>query len=246
MPSEAHFEEFFNIIWEFTQYQIDHEEYQTRMKEVVPREIYGLVNCLIYDLVQSVELQYLLDLQIPRQAVLQQIESRGPEVLKQDAKVEGYSNSSSPTSPPNDSMDDMEYLDEEDDDFELKPKKQQNKMKTKNKTKSRIRNEWTLQEERIFLDCIKAHGTNFTKIAQILTSRTRYQIRTHYAYLAKSITANDHVQDMGEAPARRIKARGRPPKGDLSAYMPSEMLVDLTKCIRHLEELHPRRGRNKE
>jgi hypothetical protein len=120
-------------------------------------------------------------------------------------------------------------------DFEIQEKSKKRKLSNANK-KSRIRNEWTIQEDKIFLEGLKLYGADFTAIAKIIPSRTRYQVRTHYAYLSKSIQANDSIEDPSDGPHRRIKTRGRPPKGENSDYKPNELLIELTNCVRIIEQ----------
>jgi len=85
---------------------------------------------------------------------------------------------------------------------------------------------------------LNLYGRDFGAIASILPTRSRYQIRTHYAYLAKSILSNFSQ----EKPGRRIKTRGRPPKqshdfvpGSYNVKSPDPLLLELTNCIRKLE-----------
>jgi len=129
-----------------------------------------------------------------------------------------------------------ESEDGEDDEEEYESqKKKSKKSKGSNKKKTRIRNEWTVDEDRIFLQGLQRFGADFNSIAKILPNRSRYQIRTHYTYLAKNIMANERVAGTGEAPVRRIKTRGRPPKSGEASYMPNELMQQLTDCIRKIE-----------
>jgi hypothetical protein len=129
-----------------------------------------------------------------------------------------------PTSPSTEESSPSEDAGSDDDEFSDKKKK-----------KSRVRNEWTSEEDKVFLEGLKTYGLDFSAIAKMLPSRSRYQIRTHYAYLAKSIRANEKSNQNGEVPYRRLKTRGRPPKGGAVNAMPNELLCEITECIRNLE-----------
>jgi hypothetical protein len=125
--------------------------------------------------------------------------------------------------------------DEEEYESQKKKSKKSKDKKGSNKKKTRIRNEWTVDEDRVFLDGLQRFGADFNSIAKLLPNRSRYQIRTHYTYLAKNIMANERVAGTGEAPVRRIKTRGRPPKSGEANYMPNELMQQLTDCIRKIE-----------
>jgi len=132
------------------------------------------------------------------------------------------------------SPEESEDGEDEEEEYESQKKKSK-KSKGSNKKKTRIRNEWTVDEDRIFLQGLQRFGADFNSIAKILPNRSRYQIRTHYTYLAKNIMANERVAGTGEAPVRRIKTRGRPPKSGEASYMPNELMQQLTDCIRKIE-----------
>mmetsp|Transcript_24188 Transcript_24188/g.26868 ORF Transcript_24188/g.26868 Transcript_24188/m.26868 type:complete len:233 (-) Transcript_24188:195-893(-) len=89
----------------------------------------------------------------------------------------------------------------------------------KRKTKSRERREWTSEEHQRLLDGLREHGNDFEALTQVVRTRTKPQIRTHYRYLAKS---------------SRRKVRGRPPRGRPSAG-PTLLQCYITEEIKKLE-----------
>eukprot|EP01102_Stenamoeba_stenopodia_P007736 TRINITY_DN2180_c0_g1_i1.p1 TRINITY_DN2180_c0_g1~~TRINITY_DN2180_c0_g1_i1.p1 ORF type:complete len:372 (+),score=95.07 TRINITY_DN2180_c0_g1_i1:201-1316(+) len=107
--------------------------------------------------------------------------------------------------------------------------------KSKSDSSSRTRSEWTPQEDRLFLEGLKRHGLNFREICKIIPNRTRSQIRTHYRYLARSLRENfANGQSESGGPYRRIKTRGRPPRGK-PLPTPSSLMLELKETIEQIE-----------
>jgi hypothetical protein len=97
------------------------------------------------------------------------------------------------------------------------------------KQKSRVRKEWTEAEDRAFLAGLKEFKLDFEKIAQMIPGRNKAQIRTHYKYLSKSLKHN-----LNATVKRRIKMRGRPPRGR-PAVTPSNLMQEMQSCIEAIE-----------
>jgi len=226
---QDYLDEFVRTVCERTRNEITDWEYQVRLQVLIPRSQFWRVNRLMRA-IMTVENA----LPVPCASNEQFSISRLIHIDESERNSPPQSSESERSSPSSDiSLSGEEEGVEEDRDEQ--PQNQQQPKEIKGRSKIRSRNEWTVQEDNVFLEGLKLYGRDFGAIASILPSRSRYQIRTHYAYFAKSIVAN-----RGGKTVRRLKTRGRPPKGngfqaEVCSPTSNQLLLDLMACIRHLE-----------
>jgi len=231
---QDYFDEFVRTVCERTRNEIVDWEYQVRLQVLIPRHQFWRVNRLMRA-IMSVENPLAVPFASSEQFSINRLIHI--DESERNSPTSSESERSSPSSDISLSGEEEEADDEgERISYEQPRQQSQQPKEIKGKSKIRSRNEWTVQEDNVFLEGLRLYGRDFGAIASILPSRSRYQIRTHYAYFAKSIVANN---SRGK-PVRRLKTRGRPPKGngfqaEVCSPTSNQLLLDLMTCISHLE-----------
>mmetsp|Transcript_53363 Transcript_53363/g.133981 ORF Transcript_53363/g.133981 Transcript_53363/m.133981 type:complete len:334 (+) Transcript_53363:85-1086(+) len=125
--------------------------------------------------------------------------------------------------------------------------KTKNESQSQDPSRSRLRTEWSYEEDMAFLKGLEEFGLDFGRIGQYIPDRSRSQIRTHYRYLARSILNNKRLESGSSSGLlytpksnvyRRLKKRGRPNRSQPTAPDPkySALLQELSRCIEKLEK----------